>query len=49
VQAFFLDSDLKTMFSMFDITGRGTITIDQCNAAMGTLMGICTQCSLNVP
>mmetsp|Transcript_7030 Transcript_7030/g.12156 ORF Transcript_7030/g.12156 Transcript_7030/m.12156 type:complete len:222 (+) Transcript_7030:231-896(+) len=38
-EAFFLDSDLKTMFSMFDITGRGTITIDQCNAAMGTLMG----------
>mmetsp|Transcript_39188 Transcript_39188/g.85253 ORF Transcript_39188/g.85253 Transcript_39188/m.85253 type:complete len:215 (-) Transcript_39188:393-1037(-) len=38
-EPFFLDNDLKTMFSMFDITGRGTITIDQCNAAMATLMG----------
>lgn len=38
-EPFFLDNDLKTMFSMFDITGRGTITIEQCNAAMATLMG----------
>eukprot|EP00959_Pyramimonas_sp_CCMP1952_P269369 5631140-Pyramimonas_sp.AAC.2 len=38
-ESFFQDNDLKTMFSMFDITGRGTISIDQCGAAMATLLG----------
>lgn len=38
-EALFSDTDLKTMFGMFDITGRGTISVDQCNAALMMLLG----------
>lgn len=43
-QSFFSATDLKTMFSMFDITGRGTITAEQCNAALLTLLGAPKDC-----
>eukprot|EP00239_Pterosperma_sp_CCMP1384_P008659 CAMPEP_0197857488 /NCGR_PEP_ID=MMETSP1438-20131217/30611_1 /TAXON_ID=1461541 /ORGANISM="Pterosperma sp., Strain CCMP1384" /LENGTH=215 /DNA_ID=CAMNT_0043473339 /DNA_START=53 /DNA_END=700 /DNA_ORIENTATION=+ len=38
-EAFFTDQDLSTMFSMFDITGKGCITVEQCNEALATLLG----------
>jgi hypothetical protein len=43
-QGFFSETDFKTMFSMFDITGRGTITAEQCNAALLTLLGAPKDC-----
>jgi Ca2+-binding EF-hand superfamily protein len=43
-QSFFSETDLKTMFSMFDITGRGTISAEQCNAALLTLLGSPKDC-----
>ncbi|KAK3278082.1 hypothetical protein CYMTET_13957 [Cymbomonas tetramitiformis] len=38
-EVFFEEKDLSTMFNMFDITGRGTISVDQCNQALCTLLG----------
>mmetsp|Transcript_28539 Transcript_28539/g.39419 ORF Transcript_28539/g.39419 Transcript_28539/m.39419 type:complete len:220 (+) Transcript_28539:52-711(+) len=43
-EVFFKEIDLKTMFSMFDITGRGTISPSQCNAALDTLLGPGNEC-----
>lgn len=43
-EVFFTETDLKTMFGMFDVTGRGTISVDQCNAALATLLGVSKDC-----
>mmetsp|Transcript_10288 Transcript_10288/g.19468 ORF Transcript_10288/g.19468 Transcript_10288/m.19468 type:complete len:223 (+) Transcript_10288:156-824(+) len=43
-EEFFTETDLKTMYGMFDITSRGSITVDQCNAALQTLLGMPKDC-----
>jgi hypothetical protein len=33
------DQDLDTMFNMFDLTKRGTVSVQQANAALQTIIG----------
>lgn len=35
----FSNEELETMFGMFDITGKGSVTAKQCNEAVKTLTG----------